>query len=459
MNGILTGLQPQFTALLNTWLIMQLQTGAFILLILVIDSLLRNASPRTRYLLWMTALVKAFIPPVLSLPGGGTLSALERVTLPVIEVGGGVLTSEAPAVGIPSFALLIVTLMLCAAVLTGVVLFRSTLLRLRLKGARPFAHDAWQEGPPVFMSRRISSPLAVGIRRPRIFITPEIASAPTDILHAVLHHEHAHVRRRDQVTVYLQTLIQIFSVLNPLVWLMNTRLFRYREQICDAEALARTETRPQEYGRLLLRFASAHPARVVQVGTCFFETRRGFVQRINHLFSLHRSGTMKWTQRIAVGICILLIAPLSWKCSDNPKMSTYEIHSEESVERQLLDSSGSEYGSLKLGDPLFAKVTYEKVGELRTGHGPEIIGGLKALSENIVYPEQAKKEGIEGTVVVLATVNRDGPPDYTHVISSVDPSLDEAAVEAVKATNFKAARRNGIIQRGDITIPIRFRLQ
>ena len=443
----------------DTWLTMQLQTGAFILLVFAIDSLMKNASPRTRYLLWMTALVKAFIPPVLLLPSGGSAAVIEQVTMPVLEVGTGVLAAEGPA-GLSGFTMMLALLVLCALLLAALVLMRGTALRLRLKNALPFAHDAWRDGPPVFVSGRIASPLAVGLRHPRIFITTDIAAAPADILHAVLHHERAHIRRRDQVTVYLQTLIQVFSVLNPLVWLMNTRLFRYREQICDAEALERAETRPQDYGRLLLEFAAAHPARVVQVGTCFFETRRGFVQRINHLFSQHRSGTMKWTQRIAVGICILLIAPLSWKCSDNPKTGTYyTIHSGESIERRLLDSAGREHGSLKLGDPVFSKVTYEKVGELRTGHGPEIVGGLKALSRNIVYPEQAREKGVEGTVVVLATVNRDGPPDYTHVISSVDPLLDKAAVAAVKATNFKAARRNGIIQRGDITIPIRFRLQ
>ena len=458
MNEMLTCLQVHAAPLFDTWLIMQLQTGAFILLVFAIDALMKSASPRTRYLLWMTALVKAFIPPVLALPSGGSVTAIERVTMPVLEVGTGVLAVDGPA-GLSAFSMMLALLLLCALLFTGLVLLRGTALRLRLRNAVPFAHDAWRHGPPVFVSGRIASPLAVGLRHPRIFITPDIAAAPTDILHAVLHHEYAHIRRRDQVTVYLQTLIQIFSVLNPLVWLMNTRLFRYREQICDAEALERAETRPQDYGRLLLDFASDHPARVVQVGTCFFETRRGFVQRINHLFSQHRNGAMKWTQRIAVSICIFLVAPLSWKCSDNPKMATYTIHSEESVERKLLDSSGKEHGSLKLGDPVFSKVTYEKVGELRTGHGPEIVGGLNALSRNVGYPEQAQEKGVEGTVVVLATVNRDGPPDYTHVISSVHPLLDEAAVEAVKSTRFKAARRNGLIQKGDITIPIRFQLQ
>ena len=223
---------------------------------------------------------------------------------------------------------------------------------------------------------------------------------------------------------------------------MNTRLFRYREQICDATALQRTKARPQDYGRLLLNFADRHPARLVQVGTCFFETRRGYVQRISQLFKLKEDNMISWGHRIAIAVCILLVVPLSWKCSDNPKSAVYWIHSSEAYEKEITDSTGEEEGSLKLGDPVFSKVTYEKIGKLETGHGPKLVGGLKALSGKIVYPDEARQEGIEGTVVVQATIRRDGPPDYVNVICSVDPFLDKAAEEAVKMNSSSSAVRS-----------------
>ncbi|MBN1448675.1 MAG: M56 family metallopeptidase [Bacteroidetes bacterium] len=456
MNLIADSFMSHIADLLPFWLIMQLQTGAFILIILGIDSLLQNASPRVRYLLWMTALVKAFIPPVLAFPTSGVTTAVEGATFPAITVGALALQD---ATGI-STAVLLASLLLLAAVLLGtVVFFRTMVLHHRMKNAQPFRHDAWEEGPPVFVADGLPSPLAYGFLRPRICITPEIAGGARAMLHAVLHHERAHLERKDQVTVFFQTLIQIISVINPLVWLMNTRLFRYREQICDATALQRTQARPQDYGRLLLNFAERHPARLVQVGTCFFETRRGYVQRINQLFTRKEAGMTPWAHRMAIAVCVLLVAPLSWKCSDDPKSSVYWIHSSESYETEIADSTGKEEGSLKLGDPVFSKVTYEKIGKLETGHGPELVGGLKALSGRIIYPEKAREEGIEGTVVVQATIRRDGPPDYVNVICSVNPVLDKAAEEAVQSAAFKAARRNGIIQEGDISIPIRFRLK
>ncbi len=445
MNGILTALHLQAAALLDTWLIMQLQTGAFVLLVLAIDSLLRNATPRTRYLLWMTALVKAFIPPVLALPGGAPVPALERITLPVIEAGSGVLAADTSA-GIPAFSLLVAALLLCAAALTVVVLFRSIMLRLRLRDAAPFAHDAWQSGPPVFVSRRISSPLAFGMRHPRIFVTPELAVGPARILHAVLYHERAHIRRRDQVTVYLQTLIQVFSVLNPLVWLMNTRLFRYREQICDAEALERTGARPQDYGRLLLDFAAAHPARIVQVGTCFFETRRGFVQRINHLFAVQRKRTPRWSQRIAVGVSILLIVPLSWQCSNDGQESLVPPVGERTELR------GEQQGEQPADVPPADFVHAADVPA-------EIAGGLSALRARISYPEQAVKEELEGIVIIEVEVKADGQIGTLDILKSAHPLLDKAALEAVAGLTFIPARSEDVAVRSNISIPIKYRLK
>ena len=123
------------------------------------------------------------------------------------------------------------------------------------------------------------------------------------------------------------------------------------------------------------------------------------------------------------------------------------------------DSGMDANASLKLGDPIFSTVQYKKEGEWKTGHGPKIVGGLKALSKLVHYPKEAMKEGIEGTVVVEALIERDGSPVYANVLNSEHPLLDKAAQDAVLSATFKAARRNGVITRAFINIPIRFRLQ
>jgi TonB family protein len=457
MNAIFDFLRTDAGALLDGWLTMQLQTGLFVLIVLALDLSLRNVSPRFRYLLWMTALVKALIPPVIFIPSAGPTAAKGIFTLPTISVQA--LAAEPVTGGLSVSAITIGVLFLSSLLFALFVLMRTLRLRRQLSGARPLQHDAWKRGPKVFVTARIPSPLALGTLRPRIYVTEDIASGPREVLHAVLHHEHAHIERRDGIAVLLQTVVQVFYVLNPMVWLLNIRLFRYREQICDAEALARTGTRAVDYGRLLLRFAEAQPARIVQTGTCFFETRRGFVERISQLFRDRTESRSRRSHRVAVFFLILLVVPLSWRCGEEAPSGTYMQSESTSHERWLGDSTQENAPSLRLGDPIFSTVHFKKEGKYESGHAPRIVGGLQALSELIEYPKEALEAGLEGTVVIQANIRVDGTPVYAHVLSSVHPLLDRAAQNAVLSTRFEAARRNGKICEGDINIPIRFRLQ
>jgi protein TonB len=61
----------------------------------------------------------------------------------------------------------------------------------------------------------------------------------------------------------------------------------------------------------------------------------------------------------------------------------------------------------------------------------------------IEYPQQARADGIEGKLVLLVKVGADGLVSDVEVLKSVDPSLDAAAVAAVKTWTFKPALRCG----------------
>ncbi|MCB2204957.1 M56 family metallopeptidase [bacterium] len=453
MNALLDYVNANALNMLNLWLTMQFQTGLFIVVIFLLDLGLRNAGPKVRYLLWISALVKSVIPPIYFDLFSGKAPVTGFFALPAAVVSA-VAPGTVERISAPT--IIVAALFLAFIVFTVFVLQRSWKLRRRLMNADPLLHDAWDEGPRVYVSSRIPTPLAIGILRPRIYVTQEIATASREVLHAVLHHEHAHIRRRDGVLVLLQTLVQMFYLLNPLVWLMNIRLFRYREQICDEQALERTGTRAVDYGRLLLRFAEAEPARIVQTGTCFFETRRGFAARISHLFKSREEKNMKRLHRVAVGACILLILPLSWQCSEET-VSYREINKVSYEDKQAIDESGDSL-SLRLGDPLSSTATYKKEGKWKTGAGAKIVGGLKALSSHVIYPEEALKQNLEGAVVVQAKIVRDGKPVYAEVIASAHPLLDEAAKKAVMETDFKVAHRNGKPIESMIAVPIRFRL-
>ena len=67
---------------------------------------------------------------------------------------------------------------------------------------------------------------------------------------------------------------------------------------------------------------------------------------------------------------------------------------------------------------------------------PEFPGGWSAfmqwLTKNLKYPESARKDKVQGTVVVSFIVNKDGSIASTKVSTSADPVLDAEALRVMK---------------------------
>ncbi len=90
---------------------------------------------------------------------------------------------------------------------------------------------------------------------------------------------------------------------------------------------------------------------------------------------------------------------------------------------------------------------------------PEPIGGIAAIQSKIVYPEIAKRAGVEGKVYVKAYVDEQGNVTKTEVVKGLGAGLDEAAVKAVQATKFKPGKQRGKAVKVQVMIPIQFKLQ
>ena len=76
-----------------------------------------------------------------------------------------------------------------------------------------------------------------------------------------------------------------------------------------------------------------------------------------------------------------------------------------------------------------------------------------------VYPEEARQEEHEGTVITWVIVNSDGYVGRAGVDSSSSyPELDAAAVDAAMEFRFTEPRRGGCPVRTRLLIPFRFSL-
>ena len=95
---------------------------------------------------------------------------------------------------------------------------------------------------------------------------------------------------------------------------------------------------------------------------------------------------------------------------------------------------------------------------------PEFPGGMaecmKYLSKNINYPEDCKKEGIQGRVIVQFVVDKDGSIKDPTIARGVHPSLDKEALRVLSSMpNWKPGKQKGEAVKVRYTIPVMFRLQ
>ena len=97
-------------------------------------------------------------------------------------------------------------------------------------------------------------------------------------------------------------------------------------------------------------------------------------------------------------------------------------------------------------------------------NSPEFPGGTMGLLEymrtTIKYPAQARKDTIQGRVLVSFIVNKDGSIVKPEIVKSAHPLLDEEALRMVnEMPAWKPGEQNGVPVRVKYTIPVNFRLQ
>lgn len=102
----------------------------------------------------------------------------------------------------------------------------------------------------------INSPLVTGWRKARLWLPEVCGEWPEEQLRAVLHHELAHVKRRDAVWQSLCSLASAFWWWNPLVWWLARRLRSESEFAADEIVLCGSASGP-DYAETLVRVASA----------------------------------------------------------------------------------------------------------------------------------------------------------------------------------------------------------
>ncbi|MFR1955525.1 M56 family metallopeptidase [Phocaeicola coprophilus] len=257
----------------------------------------------------------------------------------------------------------------------------------------------------------------------------------------ILIHELAHIRNRHSWDLLLADLCIFVQWFNPAAWLQKQELQNIHEYEAD-ETVLREGVNARNYQMLLIKKA---------VGTRLYSMANSF----NHS-SLKKRITMMLKEKSnpwarAKYLYILPLAALAVTAFARPEVSAVadEISAVKVIAPAVHDSIQPNV------QPAVAAPS-SALDQM-----PEFPGGMEALNtylrNNIRYPQEAQKAGIQGRVIIQFIVSKDGSITDAEVVESVDPQLDAEGLRLIKnMPRWKPGMRKGQAIRVKQTLPIRF---
>lgn len=262
-------------------------------------------------------------------------------------------------------------------------------------------------------SSRIFGPVTIGFFHKLVLLPAEMLDdMPEAELHAAIAHEFAHLRRKDFLKNLAYELLSLPVSYHPALWLVRERITETREIVCD-EMAAEISGR-NEYARSLLRLAAllVHGAPDRTPHAIGILDANAFERRVMKL--TQRQNELRGTRRFAV-ICAcaaLGIATCASAMALSMHVNAGSSTSDTALHHDPVNVSAAEMARNKISGPV-----------------PK-------------YPEEAKKERIQGTVVLDAIISKDGTVEELTVASG-PKELQQSALEAVRQWKYKPFLLNG----------------
>lgn len=164
------------------------------------------------------------------------------------------------------------------------------------------------------------------------------------------------------------------------------------------------------------------------------------------------------------------LTPLPKPGAVNVKVAVVEKSRKDRVEDVLLDTEvvlpDGEVAMLGFRDPQersFFIAFYVQGRDEEFGRGAVRLAGEKRpkiiRKVNPIYPDEAKKKGLQGIVIVEAVLGKDGRVKAARVVGSPEPLLAQAALDAVKKWEYEPFVSAKGCQELLFTVTITFALQ
>jgi len=406
-----------------------------------VSLMLRRNSASVRYWVWFAAAVKFLVPfaTLAALANQFSLPQSPRAATAVIETATIVFRGAAfPAItDATSIAIVFVWVTGAGAVIAR---WLSQWLRLAAHAAEAapivngVVYDTLQcvQGKenircPIALvaSHQTMEPAVIGIFNP-VLLWPQQLTSELDEAHidAIVAHETCHVARRDNLLALVQMAVSAAFWFHPLVWWIGARLIDERERACDEYVLARGR-RASTYAESIVktcRICVTSPL-VNAAGV----TGGHLKTRIVRIMKQAPASPLGIRQKATLLLTTLLLIVVPIIANHSPRAAA-------------------------------AAPAQDKDREVeRPGRGVTTPKLLREVKPH--YPERAKKDKVQGEVLMECVVKADGTVGDKKVIKSLDPDLDQAALEAAAQWIFEPGKRDGRPVDVLVTIAIAFTLK
>jgi TonB family protein len=268
-------------------------------------------------------------------------------------------------------------------------------------------------------SSRVRGPVTIG-RAKKLLLLPTtmVARLSEADLRTVIAHEFAHMRRND----FLKNLICEFLALpasyHPALWFTRDRIMETREVVCDqiAAPVANLTDARNEYARSLLRLANllvtGTPTRTPHAIGIF--DAHAFERRLMNL--TQQSTQLRGSRRFALVTACAVLGLATCASALALRLSVDAL------------PGSTDQKSSQSADALSVSPA-EMAGNVLNKVAPK-------------YPEECKKEKIQGTVLLNAVIGKDGAIENLTVASG-PKELHQSALDAVQKWTYKPYLLNG----------------
>ncbi len=263
----------------------------------------------------------------------------------------------------------------------------------------------------------INTPLLYGWLKPTMLMPEAFHTWSAERKQLAMAHELAHYQRRDHWTTLLVMAAQTLYWFHPLVWWLTATLEEHRERACDDLVLQRGAS-SSAYAAFLVDIARQQSSPVL-FGCAMLHNKNHLKGRIMHILNSNSAPSSRRNRfAIASALSVIFLGCL------------------------LLPASANQ----------------QKIYKMSGADAPDTLPAVLHKIEPD-YAERPKNEKIQGVVLLDLVINTDGRSQDIHVLKSLDPDLDQKAVEAVSQWEFKPATKGGDAVPVEAKIEVNFRLK